>query len=91
MIYIATICSKKLEINNKVGLALIRQYQERFPDDAGYVLEKADEIRELNINNCLLWWFNLDDEGKEVFASILGMPEELLLKTCHGLKWLANN
>lgn len=91
MPYIAKICDEELEVKSKVGLALIRQFEQRFPDDVNYVLGRADKIKELDTAMCLLEWFNLDNDGQKIFANILGMPKDLLVETCTGIKWLANN
>ena len=91
MTYTTKICGEELSINNNVGLALIRQFEQRFPNDTNYVLGKADKIKEMDTTNCLLQWFNLDDEGKQGLVEQLGMPRDLLVQTCEGIKWLANN
>ncbi len=91
MAYLEIICGTKLFIESKVGRALIRQFEIRFPDDPGYVLGKAETIKDMDTAGCLLKWYSLDDEGQEVFVEQLGMPRDLLVQTCEGIKWLYND
>lgn len=91
MVYLYNLFGKEIEVNNKVGLALIKQYEERFPDNAHYVAEKAESVRSLDTATALMWWFNLDQEGKEVLAKNLGMDIVALANTCEGLKWISNH
>ncbi len=78
------------EIDNIVGLALIRQFEERFPDDKDYVSGNANKIKDMDVANCFLQWFQLDQTGQDVFVKHLGMPEDLLIQTCEGIKWVLN-
>lgn len=91
MAYVYTLFDKEIEIENKVGLAVIQQYEERFPDDKAYVVGKAEEIKSFDLVRALMVWFNLDQEGKEALAGTLGMDIDILRDTCEGLKWIANN
>jgi len=89
--YLTRVGDEQIEVDNQVGLALIEQYKERFPDDEHYVLSNANAIKSLDIAACLLKWFNLDSEGQRIFAKYLGMPMDLLSDTCEGIKWIYNH
>ena len=86
-----TVAEETLQVANKVGVALIEQYAQRFADDPGYVLDKADDIKNLSLAECLMHWFQLDHDGRDVFAEQLGMPIDLLEDTCEGIKWIMNH
>lgn len=89
--YLTEVNGQEIEVDNQVGLALIEQYKERFPDDERYVLSNANALKSLDMASCLLKWFNLDCEGQRVFAKHLGMPLDMLEDTCEGIKWIANH
>lgn len=91
MAYIHNLFGKEIEVDNKVGLSLIKQYEERFPDDLEYVSGKAEEVKSMDMATALMVWFKLDQEGKEALASKLGMDFDILKDTCEGIKWIANN
>lgn len=91
MAYIHNLFGNEIEIENKVGLALIKQFEERFPEDEGYVTGKAQAIKSLDMATALMEWFNLDREGKEAMANNLGMDFKALSDTCNSIKWIVNN
>jgi hypothetical protein len=91
MAYIHTLFGKKIEVENKVSLALIKQYEDRFPGDEEYVFGKAEEIKSVDMATALMAWFNLDQKGKEALANNLDMDFDMLSNTCEGIKLIVNN
>lgn len=91
MAYIHNLFGNEIEVENKVGLALIKQFEERFPDDKEYVTGKAEALKSVDMATALMTWFNLDRKGKEALANILDMDFDMLNDTCEGIKWIANN
>lgn len=90
-VYQLTLLGETIEVKNKVAAALAEQYAERFPDDKPYVMGKIEDLKNADVAECLMVWFNLDHEGRRVFAQKLGMPIEFLEDTCEGIKWIFNH
>lgn len=89
--YKLTILGEAVQVKNKVAAALAEQYAERFPDDKTYVMEQVDKLKNMDMANSLMQWFNLDREGRRLFSNRLNMPLERLEDTCEGIKWIYNN
>jgi len=80
----------EVKVKNFVGIALIEQFAQRFPDNKAYVLTKSDEIKDLDVVSCLTYWFSLDCEGRQIFANKLRVPLEVVSETAKGLKQILN-
>ena len=85
-----SVLNKKFRVENFVAVALIEQFAIRFPENKAYVHEKVEKIKNLDTFNCILYWFNLDEDGRQVFADRLRIPPEMLSDTAKGLKFIFN-
>ena len=80
----------KVTASNFVAIALIEQFAQRFPDRKGYVLNKAEKIRDQNEVRCILYWFSLDEDGRRVLAERLNVSVSVLKATAEGLRMIQN-
>lgn len=84
------VLDKKIEVRNFISIALIEQFAKRFPRDRSYVLTKSEQIKDLDEMSSLLYWFSLDEEGREIFADKLRIPKQVLSDTANGLRLIMN-
>jgi hypothetical protein len=84
------VLNKTIKADNFISIALIEQFALRFPEKEAYVYNKADQIKNLDAFNCILYWFNLDENGRRVFADRLNIPPRVLAETAKGLKMIFN-
>ncbi|NVJ67606.1 MAG: hypothetical protein HWE16_14055 [Gammaproteobacteria bacterium] len=91
MAYNTEIDGNLIEVNNKIGMALIEQFQDRFSDDEFHLHSKVNDIKDRDLASCFLYWFNLDPEGQQLFAKNLKVTPEKLRVTCENIREIFNN